>query len=208
MGKGTRIAVLAALMAGMLIPAASAAAKQYVALGDSYAAGVGSRVFYEESGSCKRSPEAYAPKIASAKGYTPLFFALQSKVAQASLALLDAGADARAVLPDGTTVIAAALLVNDVPFAMQVVSRGADVKERDREGRQLIHIAAANGNARSARACLLSVPSIVRPPLRRCRCFAASFIERARSFCGTKGSYTIIGVCGNAKGAGVMDAPG
>src|SRR5581483_1788829 len=61
---------LAALMVGFLIPAAQAAAKQYVALGDSYAAGVGSRVFYSESGSCKRSPEAYAPKIASAKGYT------------------------------------------------------------------------------------------------------------------------------------------
>ena len=31
---------------------------------------MGTRVFYSESGSCKRSPEAYAPKIASAKGYT------------------------------------------------------------------------------------------------------------------------------------------
>ncbi len=70
MGRTTRIVGLAALMVGFLIPAAQAAAKQYVALGDSYAAGVGSRVFYSESGSCKRSPEAYAPKIASAKGYT------------------------------------------------------------------------------------------------------------------------------------------
>jgi lysophospholipase L1-like esterase len=70
MGRTTRIVGLAALMVGFLIPVAQAAAKQYVALGDSYAAGVGSRVFYSESGSCKRSPEAYAPKIASAKGYT------------------------------------------------------------------------------------------------------------------------------------------
>ncbi|HXD53400.1 MAG TPA: SGNH/GDSL hydrolase family protein [Solirubrobacteraceae bacterium] len=70
MGKATRIAGLAALMVGMLIPAAQAAAKQYVDLGDSYASGVGTRVFYEESGSCKRSPEAYGPKIAAAKGYT------------------------------------------------------------------------------------------------------------------------------------------
>ncbi|HEY1689686.1 MAG TPA: SGNH/GDSL hydrolase family protein [Solirubrobacteraceae bacterium] len=54
----------------MLIPAASAAAQQYVALGDSYSSGVGTRVFYEESGECKRSPDAYGPKIASAKGYT------------------------------------------------------------------------------------------------------------------------------------------
>jgi len=70
MGRTTRIVGLAALIVGILIPAAQAAASQYVALGDSYAAGVGSRVFYSESGSCKRSPEAYAPKIAAAKGYT------------------------------------------------------------------------------------------------------------------------------------------
>src|SRR6185312_1105890 len=52
----------------------------------------------------------------------------------------------KALLPDGTTVIAGALLVDNIPFAMQVVSRGADVNSRDREGRQLIHVAAANGN--------------------------------------------------------------
>lgn len=70
MGKRIRIVGLAVLVIGLLVPAAQAMAKQYVALGDSYAAGVGSRVFYSESGSCKRSPEAYAPKIAAAKGYT------------------------------------------------------------------------------------------------------------------------------------------
>ncbi|MGA7705735.1 MAG: SGNH/GDSL hydrolase family protein [Solirubrobacteraceae bacterium] len=51
-------------------PAAVAAAQQYVALGDSYSSGVGTRVFYEESGECDRSPDAYGPKIASKKGYT------------------------------------------------------------------------------------------------------------------------------------------
>ena len=70
MGKSTRTFGLAVLVIGLLVPAAAAAAKQYAALGDSYAAGVGSRVFYSESGSCKRSPEAYAPKIATAKAYT------------------------------------------------------------------------------------------------------------------------------------------
>jgi uncharacterized protein len=34
-----------------------------------------------------------------------------------------------------------------VPFVESVVSRGADVKARDPEGRQLIHIAAASGSA-------------------------------------------------------------
>jgi lysophospholipase L1-like esterase len=70
MGHRTRIVGLVALVAGALIPAASAAASQYVALGDSYSSGVGTRVFYEESGSCKRSPDAYPPLIAAKRGYT------------------------------------------------------------------------------------------------------------------------------------------
>jgi lysophospholipase L1-like esterase len=71
MGKHHHLlAGLLAATIGVLVPAAVAAASQYVDLGDSYASGVGTRVFYEESGSCKRSPEAYGPKIAAAKGYT------------------------------------------------------------------------------------------------------------------------------------------
>ena len=71
MGKRNRIIGLCALALGVLVPAASAAAApQYVALGDSYSSGVGTRVFYEESGECDRSPDAYGPKIASADGYT------------------------------------------------------------------------------------------------------------------------------------------
>ena len=61
-------------LAGVLVPAASAAAQpQYVALGDSYSSGVGTRVFYKESGSCSRSPDAYGPKIAQARGYALSF---------------------------------------------------------------------------------------------------------------------------------------
>jgi lysophospholipase L1-like esterase len=71
--KASRIVGVAAVL-GVLIPAASAAAApQYVALGDSYSSGVGTRVFYEESGSCKRSPDAYGPKVAAAEGYTLSF---------------------------------------------------------------------------------------------------------------------------------------
>ena len=47
--------------------------QQYVALGDSYSSGVGSRTFYSESGECKRSPYAYGPLVAAAKGYTLSF---------------------------------------------------------------------------------------------------------------------------------------
>ena len=65
---------LTVLCACVLVPAAGAAAQsQYVALGDSYSSGVGTRVFYGESGSCKRSPDAYAPRIASARGYALSF---------------------------------------------------------------------------------------------------------------------------------------
>jgi lysophospholipase L1-like esterase len=71
MGNWRRVIGLAALCVGVLVPtAAASAAPQYVALGDSYSSGVGTRVFYEESGECDRSPDAYGPKIAAAKGYT------------------------------------------------------------------------------------------------------------------------------------------
>lgn len=71
MGNLRRAIGLVVVCVGVLVPAAAAsAAPQYVALGDSYSSGVGTRVFYEESGECDRSPDAYGPKIATAKGYT------------------------------------------------------------------------------------------------------------------------------------------
>ena len=74
MGKLHRRIGLLVLAIGVLVPAASAAAQsQYVALGDSYSSGVGTRVFYEESGECDRSPDAYGPKVAAADGYTLSF---------------------------------------------------------------------------------------------------------------------------------------
>jgi lysophospholipase L1-like esterase len=71
--KKLRTVGILAVLAAVLVPAAAAAASQYVALGDSYSSGVGTRTFYEESGSCKRSPEAYGPLVAAAKGYTLSF---------------------------------------------------------------------------------------------------------------------------------------
>jgi hypothetical protein len=52
MSKQARRIGILAVLAAVLVPAASAAASQYVALGDSYSSGVGTRTFYEESGSC------------------------------------------------------------------------------------------------------------------------------------------------------------
>jgi lysophospholipase L1-like esterase len=71
MGNWRRVIGLVALCVGVLVPtAAASAAPQYVALGDSYSSGVGTRVFYEEAGECDRSPDAFGPKIAAAKSYT------------------------------------------------------------------------------------------------------------------------------------------
>jgi lysophospholipase L1-like esterase len=70
MRKLCRVIGTLAVAVGVLVPAAGASGAQYVGLGDSYSSGVGTRVFYEESGSCKRSPDAYPAKIAAARGYS------------------------------------------------------------------------------------------------------------------------------------------
>jgi lysophospholipase L1-like esterase len=65
------VALLATLV--VLLAAASALAEQYVALGDSYSSGVGTRVFFEET--CKRSLFAYPELIAAQRPNTSLVFA-------------------------------------------------------------------------------------------------------------------------------------
>ncbi|MBO0769122.1 MAG: lipase, partial [Solirubrobacterales bacterium] len=61
---------LACTCALLALPAAASAATGYVALGDSYSSGVGTRDYYSDSGSCDRSPKAYGPLVAAAKGYS------------------------------------------------------------------------------------------------------------------------------------------
>jgi lysophospholipase L1-like esterase len=51
------------------LPAAAVASPSYVALGDSYSSGVGTRVYYNDGTNCQRSPDAYGPLISSARGY-------------------------------------------------------------------------------------------------------------------------------------------
>jgi lysophospholipase L1-like esterase len=67
-------AVTLGALAASLVPAQSAhAATSYVALGDSYASGVGTRSYYSDSGSCQRSPYAYAVIDAARIGATLSF---------------------------------------------------------------------------------------------------------------------------------------
>lgn len=68
-----RLAVLAALALAVPLaqsPAAIAAAPKYVALGDSYASGVGTRTYINDGTSCQRSTYAYPSLIAAARGYS------------------------------------------------------------------------------------------------------------------------------------------
>jgi len=60
-----------ALVTGFLVnPPAQAAPPAYVALGDSYASGVGTRSYISDGTSCQRSTYAYPWLIASSRGYT------------------------------------------------------------------------------------------------------------------------------------------
>jgi lysophospholipase L1-like esterase len=117
MGKCSRIFGLAALVAGVLVPAASAVAlPQYVDLGDSYASGVGSRVFYSESGSCKRSPEAYGPKVAAARGYALSFQACSGAKTT------DVNEKQLGTLGSGTALVSISIGGNDAGFSNVIIN--------------------------------------------------------------------------------------
>jgi lysophospholipase L1-like esterase len=63
-----------ALVAGLLsAPSAQAAAPVYVALGDSYASGTGTRTYISDGTSCQRSTYAYPWLIAASRGYSLSF---------------------------------------------------------------------------------------------------------------------------------------
>jgi lysophospholipase L1-like esterase len=64
---GALLATLAPLLA--VAPAAEAAAPSYVALGDSYSSGTGTRSYIDDGSSCQRSTYAYPALVAAARGY-------------------------------------------------------------------------------------------------------------------------------------------
>ncbi|MCW2774917.1 MAG: hydrolase family protein [Nocardioides sp.] len=62
--------VATAFVAPLLVaPAAHAAAPPYVALGDSFSSGVGTRSYIDDGTSCQRSTYAFPSLVAAAKGY-------------------------------------------------------------------------------------------------------------------------------------------
>jgi hypothetical protein len=67
------LAIAATTLAGvagfLAAPTATAAAPSYVALGDSYASGTGTRSYLSDGTSCQRSTYAYPSLIAAARGY-------------------------------------------------------------------------------------------------------------------------------------------
>jgi lysophospholipase L1-like esterase len=60
---------LAGLLSPLLLQPAQAAAPAYVALGDSYSSGTGTRSYISDGTSCQRSTQAYPSLIATARGY-------------------------------------------------------------------------------------------------------------------------------------------
>jgi lysophospholipase L1-like esterase len=117
MGKRTRTVGLLAFALGMLVPAAAAVAQpQYVALGDSYSSGVGARVFYKESGECDRSPDAYAPKIAAAKGYALSFEACSGATTT------DVNSKQLGTLSASTSLVTITIGGNDAGFSNVIIN--------------------------------------------------------------------------------------
>jgi lysophospholipase L1-like esterase len=103
-------AAVLALLVG--IPPANAAAVNYVALGDSYASGVGSGSYTSESGSCLRSTKAY-PQLWT-NGHAPSSFRF---VACSGAKTTDVNANQLSALSSSTTLVSITIGGNDVGFA-------------------------------------------------------------------------------------------
>jgi lysophospholipase L1-like esterase len=106
----TIAATTAAVIIGM--PAANAAAVNYVALGDSYASGVGSGSYTSESGSCLRSTLAYSQLWANA--HAPASY---RSVACSGAKTTDVNANQLSALSSSTTLVSITIGGNDVGFS-------------------------------------------------------------------------------------------
>ncbi len=109
------VAVLATALVGLLSPLllqpAHAVAPAYVALGDSYASGTGTRSYISDGTTCQRSTQAYPSLIAAARGYALNLRACSgARIADVTSAQLSA-------LTPSTTYVSISVGGNDAGFA-------------------------------------------------------------------------------------------
>ena len=110
-----RLAVLGSALVGLLGPLllqpAQAAAPAYVALGDSYASGTGTRSYLSDGTTCQRSTQAYPSLIAAARGYVLNFRACSgARIADVTNTQLSA-------LTSATSYVSVSVGGNDAGFA-------------------------------------------------------------------------------------------
>lgn len=91
--------------------AAAAAQPSYVALGDSYASGDGTGVYYSANPSCYQSPDSYPPLVAAREGYA-LTFAACSGATTSTVISSQLGS-----LGTATSVVTVQVGGNDAGFA-------------------------------------------------------------------------------------------
>lgn len=110
-----RTIVLTAAVASVtglgLVPTADAASVRYVALGDSYSAGVGAGSYISSSGSCDRSPNAYSALWAAA--HAPSSYA---SVACSGATTTDVINKQLSALSSSTTLVSITIGGNDENF--------------------------------------------------------------------------------------------
>lgn len=100
----------AALAAAPSSPA-QAAGEPYVALGDSYSSGVGTRAYIDDGSDCSRSTYAYPSLVAAAKGYSLNFRACSGAV------VADVQSSQLSALSSSTKYVTISVGGNDIGFA-------------------------------------------------------------------------------------------
>lgn len=108
---GTFAGVLALLGTVLTLDPAGAAGASYVALGDSYSSGVGTRTYISDGTSCQRSTYAYPYLIAQSRGFTLNFQACSgAKIPDVTSKQLGA-------LSSGTSYVTISVGGNDAGFS-------------------------------------------------------------------------------------------
>ncbi|BCJ77406.1 lipase 1 [Catellatospora sp. IY07-71] len=108
-GLATALSVLVALVA---TPAQAASTVRYVALGDSYASGVGAGSYTSESGSCQRSTKAYPALWAAANA--PASYVSKACSGATTATVVNSQVSA---LSSTTTLVSISVGGNDIGFA-------------------------------------------------------------------------------------------